>query len=85
MTPDDHPVDDSEVVLAEKWSHRHASGVALLRFLDSRHLPDRLRDAARPVEQAADEAMMACPDGPELTAGLRKLLEATDCLVRAAL
>lgn len=25
------------------------------------------------------------PDGPELTAGLRKLLEAKDCFVRAAL
>jgi hypothetical protein len=25
------------------------------------------------------------PDGPELTAGLRKLLEAKDCLVRASL
>jgi hypothetical protein len=24
------------------------------------------------------------PDGPELTAGLRKLLEAKDCFVRAA-
>ncbi|PRY56421.1 hypothetical protein B0I28_10970 [Glycomyces artemisiae] len=27
----------------------------------------------------------ALPDGPELTAGLRKLLEAKDCFVRAAL
>jgi hypothetical protein len=25
------------------------------------------------------------PDGPELSAGLRKLLEAKDCFVRAAL
>ncbi len=25
------------------------------------------------------------PDGPELTAGLRKLLEAKDCFIRAAL
>jgi len=25
------------------------------------------------------------PDGPELTSGLRKLLEAKDCFVRAAL
>jgi hypothetical protein len=25
------------------------------------------------------------PDGPELTVGLRKLLEAKDCFVRAAL
>jgi hypothetical protein len=29
--------------------------------------------------------VIALPDGPELTAGLRKLLEAKDCLVRAAL
>jgi len=27
----------------------------------------------------------ALPDGPELSAGLRKLLESKDCFVRAAL
>jgi hypothetical protein len=27
----------------------------------------------------------ALPDGPELSTGLRKLLEAKDCLVRAAI
>jgi hypothetical protein len=32
------------------------------------------------------EAMIRdLPDGPELSAGLRKLLEAKDCFVRAAL
>lgn len=76
--PDDRP-------LAERWEHRHPSVVGVLRYLDSRHLPERLRDAARPCEQAAHEIMMACPDGPELTVGLRKLLEAKDCVVRAAL
>jgi hypothetical protein len=71
--------------LAVRWAHRHPSVVGVLTFLDSRHLPDHLRDAARPVEDAAHLIMMACPDGPELTAGLRKLLEAKDCFVRGAL
>lgn len=33
----------------------------------------------------ADDMIASCPDGPELSAGLRKLLEAKDCFVRAVL
>jgi hypothetical protein len=33
----------------------------------------------------AEAMIVELPDGPELTAGLRKLLEAKDCFVRAAL
>lgn len=33
----------------------------------------------------ATEMIKTLPDGPELTTGLRKLLEAKDCFVRAAL
>lgn len=38
-----------------------------------------------PNDQLAYLAASSLPKGPELTAGLRKLLEAKDCFVRAAL
>jgi hypothetical protein len=36
------------------------------------------------IRATAHEMARALPDSPELTAGLRKLLEAKDCFVRAA-
>jgi hypothetical protein len=57
----------------------------LLRFFSSGHLPGPLRDYAQPVEALAHWVENNVPDGPEKTAGLRKLLEAKDCFVRAAL
>lgn len=40
---------------------------------------------SRPCHDLAAQMIAALPDGPELTTGLRKLLEAKDCFVRAAL
>lgn len=62
----------------------HPSTEAILRFFDCDHLPPRLRVIAIPFKLLAEE-MADSLDGPELTAGLRKLLEAKDCMVRAAL
>lgn len=64
---------------------RHPSTTHIAQFFTSDHLPEPLRAVARPCEQLAAEMVTALPDGPELTAGLRKLLEAKDCFVRAAL
>lgn len=66
---------------------RHPSQSDLLRFFTFDHLPEgAMRSTSK---QCADLAhnMMGDPrlDGAELTAGLRKLLEAKDCFVRAAL
>lgn len=36
------------------------------------------------IRQVADEALSRLPDSPELSAGLRKLLEAQDCFERAS-
>lgn len=49
------------------------------------HLPEHLRVVSAPCADLAEEMITALPDGPELSAGLRKLLEAKDCFVRAAL
>jgi hypothetical protein len=40
---------------------------------------------SRPFGELAERMADTLPSGPELTAGLRKLLEAKDCAVRAAL
>lgn len=63
----------------------HPSTVNLLRWFDSEHLPEHLRVVVRPIHQLALDTALALPDGPEKSAGLRKLLEAKDCLVRAAI
>lgn len=48
------------------------------------HLPEGpLRETSKACHALAEEMIDRLPDGPELTAGLRKLLEAKDCFVRA--
>lgn len=64
---------------------RHPATQQIAQFFTSVHLPDWLQPFARPAEELAEAMLAALPDGPELTAGLRKLLEAKDCFVRAAL
>ena len=65
---------------------RHPSTAAIARYFAYDHLPaGPLRDTSQACAQLAEDIISRLPDGPELTAGLRKLLEAKDCLVRAAL
>jgi hypothetical protein len=62
----------------------HPSTAAILRYFEAGHLPPHLREVSEPFQELA-QRMATSLDGPELTAGLRKLLEAKDCFVRAAL
>ncbi len=64
---------------------RHPSTTGLLRYFEYAHLPEHLQAISKPVGDLAQQMVELLPDGPELTTGLRKLLEAKDCLVRAAL
>lgn len=57
----------------------------VLRFFTYRHLPPHLWDTSRRLHDLAWEMAALLPYDPETSAGLRKLLEAKDCLVRAAL
>ncbi len=66
-------------------TERHPGTTSLLRYFAYAHLPEHLQAVSRPCAELADAMVAALPDGPELTAGLRKLLEAKDCFVRAAL
>jgi hypothetical protein len=49
------------------------------------HLPEKLQEVSKPIGDLALAMDVKLPDGPEKSAGLRKLLEAKDCLVRAKL
>lgn len=64
---------------------RHPGTVGIARYFAYAHLPAHLRAVSRPCHDLAAQMIRELPDGPELTAGLRKLLEAKDCFVRAAL
>lgn len=54
----------------------------LLGYFAFGHLPDNLAHVAKPFSDAAHECAKL-PSCAERTAGLRKLLEAKDCAVRA--
>jgi hypothetical protein len=65
---------------------RHPGTTAIARYFAFEHLPvGPLRDTSAACHDVAAAMITGLPDGPELTAGLRKLLEAKDCFVRAAL
>jgi ferritin-like protein len=63
----------------------HASTLALLVYFDYEHLPAALATVSKPFHDLAHEIAETLPDNPEKTVALRKLLEAKDCAVRAAL
>lgn len=71
--------------LTELVADRHTSTKQIARFFDYGHLPPKLQPISRACAETAAEMIRLLPDGPELTTGLRKLLEAKDCFVRAAL
>ena len=65
---------------------RHSSTEQLMRWLDTSHLPEHLQRVSVPCADLATKVSdELSEDSPELTAGLRKLLEAKDCFVRAAI
>lgn len=63
----------------------HPNTAALLRYFDTSHLPSELARVSRPFYELAYQVAYTSPAGPETTTCLRKLLEAKDCAVRAAL
>lgn len=57
----------------------------LLQFFAYAHLPEHLQAVSKPFGELAQTIIDKCPENPERTAALRKLLEAKDCAVRAQL
>lgn len=57
----------------------------ILKFFTFAHLPAHLQEPSRAVAMLAEEMNNTLPECAEKSAGLRKLLEAKDCFVRAKL
>ena len=57
----------------------------VIRYFDHAHLPPKLAEVAAPMAVLARFFEANLPDGPEKSAGMRKLLEAKDCFVRSQL
>ena len=57
----------------------------IMKYFAYSHLPEHLQKISKPIGEAAQLMDEVLPDGPEKSAGLRKLLEAKDCFVRANL
>jgi hypothetical protein len=57
----------------------------ILAHFEAAHLPEPLRGVSVMIGQVAFQVAATIDSDPELTMGLRKLLEAKDCLVRATI
>lgn len=57
----------------------------IMKYFGYEHLPPALQEVSKPICELAIIMDAGLPDGPEKSAGLRKLLEAKDCFVRAHL
>ena len=63
---------------------------SVLQFFEYKHLPEHLQEPSKSCRALAykvvnDLQLDGVPDNPEVVLGLRKLLEAKDCFVRAKL
>lgn len=56
-----------------------------IKYFEYEHLPEKLQAISKPICELAKMLEETLPDGPEKSAGMRKLLEAKDCFVRAIL
>lgn len=63
----------------------HPATAALLKYFSYEHLPPHLQEISRPFHDLAHEMVRKLPKIAEVTVGVRKLLEAKDAFVRAAL
>lgn len=57
----------------------------IMKYFAYEHLPVHLQEVSKPIGDLARQLDEQLSDGAEKSAGLRKLLEAKDCLVRAKL
>ncbi|HHR6132189.1 TPA: hypothetical protein ACS72K_003836 [Providencia alcalifaciens] len=57
----------------------------IMKYFEYQHLPPHLQEVSKPIGDLAKQMDEQLPDGAEKSAGLRKLIEAKDCFVRAKL
>ncbi|GAL60422.1 hypothetical protein EV102420_38_00250 [Pseudescherichia vulneris NBRC 102420] len=57
----------------------------IMKYFAYENLPANLQEVSKPIGELAQQMEANLPDGAEKSAGLRKLLEAKDALIRAKL
>lgn len=57
----------------------------ILQYFSFQHLPQRLAEVSKPFSELAHQIVEELPRNPERSVALRKLLEAKDAAVRAAI
>lgn len=85
---DDIPVDGGYAVwmtYQQAQAQPKPQGSTTAQYFAFAHLPSYLQLVSKPLGELADLLEQLLPNGPEKSAGMRKLLEAKDCFVRAAL
>lgn len=85
---DDIPVDGGYAVwmtYQQAQAQPKPQGSTTAKYFAFGHLPPHLQLASKPLGELAELLEQLLPNGPEKSAGMRKLLEAKDCFVRAAL
>jgi hypothetical protein len=76
--------DDINAKIAAEIPRYVDGAVQLRRYFQYEHLPAMLQVISAPFAVLADH-ILSVPSSAERTAAMRKLLEAKDCAVRAAL
>ena len=56
-----------------------------LKYFEFGNLPEHVQVVVKPIHALAVKLDKSLPNGSEKSAGLRKLLEAKDCIIRAAI
>lgn len=85
---DDIPVDGGYAVWTDDQraqAQPKPQGSTTAKYFAYGHLPAHLQTISQPLGLLAAMLEQLLPNGPEKSAGMRKLLEAKDCFVRAAL
>lgn len=63
----------------------HETLYPIIKYFAFDHLPEKLKLVSEPFSVLAHQLALELPVCPETSTALRKLLEAKDCAVRAAL
>jgi hypothetical protein len=71
--------------VSQDWRKLMEVKEQILQFFSCEHLPEDLKAVSRPFQNLAHDIVATLPRNPERTVALRKLLEAKDAAVRAAL
>lgn len=79
------PVCGSDLYQQSMEANMHPDKNPIMKHFNYGHLPPHLQKVSAPICDLARQMDEALPNGPEKSAGLRKLLEAKDCFVRASL